>query len=155
MTGDRGELPPQRQTNWWPPSPPATPQPAHPPSSGNGIADLRERVARIETTLPHLERQAADRHASQAHRLTGLEMRLQASEHRSGQLDSRLTVAVQAAAPLPGVEVRLAHLERRAKMWKDMAQYAVAALIVGLVLARKLTVDQAAALLKLILPLGG
>jgi hypothetical protein len=119
------------------------------------MPELRERVRAIETTLPHLERLAADRHASQGHHLAALETRLQANEQRSGQLDSRLTAAEQAAAPLPAVEARLAHLERRAKVWKDAAQYAMAALIVGLVLARKLTVGEASALLKLILPLGG
>jgi len=155
MTRDRGHPPPD-PTSWWQPSP--SPSPPHAPHGspayGNGaVADLRERVRAIETTIPHLKEIALDRFSTQAKRMDGVDGRLEMGESRMDRLDERLSAAERAAAPLPAIETRVEAIERRWASWKAGLQYAVAALILGLVLARKMTLGEAAMLLKLIWPL--
>jgi len=117
------------------------------------VADLRERVRAIETTIPHLKEIALDRFSTQAKRMDGVDGRLEMGESRMDRLDERLSAAERAAAPLPAIETRVEAIERRWASWKAGLQYAVAALILGLVLARKMTLGEAAMLLKLIWPL--
>jgi hypothetical protein len=154
MTGDWGQRPEPRI--WTRPSPEAT-QPAAPHASpswtGNGVmAEVRERVRALETLVPMLEQMASERTATQARRVDGIDQRLAAGDRRMDRLDQRLTATEQAAAPLPGIEARVSHIERRWAAWKAGLQYASAALVIGLVLAGKMTLGQAAALLKLLVP---
>jgi hypothetical protein len=163
MTGDRGDLPPYHRTSSWPASPPGSPQHAQHAYQGNGnamapqIADVRERLRAVETLLPMLERVITERISGHHQRLQGAETHLSSSDRRMDLIEGRVSETERTVAPLPGhlnvMEARLTQSERRWEAWKAGLQYAAAALIFGLVVARKLTVEQAWTLLKLFLPL--
>jgi hypothetical protein len=117
------------------------------------MAEIRERVRAIETTIPLLKEMALDRLSTHAKRMDGVDNRLAAGDRRMDHIEDRIGETERATAPLPALEQRLAHIERRWTAWKAGLQYAAAALIFGLVLARRMTVDQAYMLLKLVFPL--
>lgn len=148
MTRDRGPAPPYHET-WPPPSP----QPYY----GNGIVgELRERVRELETMLPLLKEMAIDRFSTQAKRIDGVDERLKSGDSRMDGIETRLTTAEQASAPVPSLTARVDAIERRWAGWKAGLQYAVSAILFGLVVAGKMTWPEAVSVLRLFMPwLGG
>ena len=105
MTRDRGPAPPYHET-WPPPSPP--------PYYGNGmIGELRERVRELETMLPLLKEMAIDRFSTHARRMDGQDERLKSGDSRMDGIETRLTAAERASAPVPGLTARVDAIERR------------------------------------------
>ena len=67
-------------------------------------------------------------------------------------IETRLTTAERASAPVPGLTARVDQIERRWASWKAGLQYAISAILFALVLTGKMTAEQAAVLLRLLLP---
>ncbi len=139
--------PPPRWTPGWPPaSPPAWPGWPGP----DPIADLRERIARLEAAASF----TADRLQAHSGRIQSVDERIQRMGTRVTQIEEATRGAAAKLAKLEDLPKRIEEQEARARMRKDLIQYGTGAVLLALALAGKVPMTDALSVLKKVLGLG-
>jgi len=130
---------PQSQWMQFPTGPlgwqPNSPQPS---SSSDWIGDMRERLARLEATAQF----AAERVQAHSARLQSGDERIQKLGARLATLEEFRHSSSTKLAKLEDLPDRLKSHEARMRSMKDLAQYLMAALLLGLALAGKLPMEK-------------
>jgi predicted nucleic acid-binding Zn-ribbon protein len=103
------------------------------------IGDVRERLARIETSAQHMTAALTAHHD----RLTTGDQRFHRLEDRVKSMEDEGRRAIEDLTKVKELPKRLETLEAKQRAWKDVAQYAAAGLVLLLALLGKISMPDA------------